>query len=125
MEKAIPIKFQFGYAKGRDAIYLDTFIYLKEMSTLELRGEFNSELLTEYNGTFRWIKYQIVFINVKKYREFDFDDYDPVVSSDSSFEILNNSNWMNDNLQKHYKHFRLFTYDSVFEVICESYKVVI
>ena len=119
-----PIETSLGILKGRDCIYLDK-VYKKDRSYL-FEGEINGRLLN--NGKDGFIKYKLEFKNVISMFTCELDSYDAVnINSVYSFEIIENSKYLktivaNDELDiKSLKHYRLKTYDDVFDIIAEDY----
>ena len=119
-----PIETSLGILKGRDCIYLDK-VYKKDRSYL-FEGEINGRLLN--NSVDRYIKYKLEFKNVISMFTCELDSYDAVnINSVYSFEIIENSKYLktiaaNDELDiKSLKHYRLKTYDDVFDIIAEDY----
>ena len=119
-----PIETSLGILKGRDCIYLDK-VYKKDRSYL-FEGEINGRLLN--NSVDRYIKYKLEFKNVISMFACELDSYDAInTNSVYSFEIIENSKYLktiaaNDELDiKSLKHYRLKTYDEVFEIIAEDY----
>lgn len=123
-----PIETSLGILKGRDCIYLDK-VYKKDRSYL-FEGEINGRLLN--NGKDGFIKYKLEFINVISMFTCELDSYDAVnINSVYSFEIIENSKYLktiaaNDELDiKSLKHYRLKTYDDVFDIIAKDYALEI
>ena len=119
-----PIETSLGILKGRDCIYLDK-VYKKDRSYL-FEGEINGRLLN--NGKDGFIKYKLEFKNVISMFTCELDSYDAInTNSVYSFEIVEDSKYLkiiaaNDELDiKSLKHYRLKTYDEVFEIIAEDY----
>lgn len=119
-----PIETSLGILKGRDCIYLDK-VYKKDRSYL-FEGEINGRLLN--NGKDGFIKYKLEFKNVISMFTCELDSYDAInTNSVYSFEIIEDSNYLktiaaNDELDiKSLKHYRLKTYDDVYDIIAEDY----
>lgn len=123
-----PIETSLGILKGRDCIYLDK-VYKKDRSYL-FEGEINGRLLN--NSVDRYIKYKLEFKNVISMFTCELDSYDAINTNGVySFEIIVNSKYLktiaaNDELDiKSLKHYRLKTYDDVFDIIAEDYALEI
>lgn len=118
------IETSLGILKGRDCIYLDK-VYKKDRSYL-FEGEINDRLLN--NGKDGFIKYKLEFKNVISMFTCELDSYDAINTNGVySFEIIENSKYLktiavNDELDiKSLKHYRLKTYNDVFDIIAEDY----
>lgn len=121
---ATPIETSLGILKGRDCIYLDK-VYKNARSYI-FEGEINGRLLN--NGKDGFIKYKLEFKNVVSMFACGMDTYDIINVNDVySFQMIENSKYLktiasNDELDiKSLKHYRLKTYDDVFDVIAEDY----
>lgn len=119
-----PIETSLGILKGRDCIYLDK-VYKNDRSYL-FEGEINGRLLN--NGKDSFIKYKLEFKNVVSMFTCELDSYDAInTNSVYSFEIVEDSKYLkiiaaNDELDiKSLKHYRLKTFDDVFDIIAEDY----
>ena len=123
-----PIETSLGILKCRDCIYIDK-VYKKDRSYL-FEGEINGRLLN--NGKDSFIKYKLEFKNVISMFTCELDSYDAInTNSVYSFEIIEDSKYLkiiaaNDELDiKSLKHYRLKTYDDVFDIIAEDYSLEI
>lgn len=123
-----PIETSLGILKGRDCIYLDK-VYKKDRSYL-FEGEINGRLLN--NSVDRYIKYKLEFKNVISMFTCELDSYYAINTNGVySFEIIENSKYLktiaaNDDLDiKSLKHYRLKTYDDVFDIIAKDYALEI
>lgn len=121
---ATPIETSLGILKGRDCIFLDNLI--KKENSFIFEGEINGRLLD--NGKDAYIKYEFEFKKVVSMFTCELDTYDAMnTNSVYSFEIIENSKYLkniaaNDELDiKSLKHYRLKTYDDVFDIIAEAY----
>ena len=119
-----PIETSLGILKGRDCIYLDK-VYKKDRLYL-FEGEINGRLLN--NGKDGFIKYKLEFKNVVSMFTCELNSYDAINTNGVySFEIIENSKYLktiaaNDELDiKLLKHYRLKTYDDVFDIIAKDY----
>lgn len=121
---AKPIETSLGILKGRDCIYLDK-VYKNARSYI-FEGEINGRLLN--NGKEGFIKYKLEFKNVVSIFTCELNTYDAInANSVYGFEIVEDSKYLkiiaaNDELDiKSLKHYRLKTYDDVFDIIAEEY----
>ena len=119
-----PIETSLGILKGRDCIYLDN-VYKNARSYI-FEGEINCRLLN--NGKDGFIKYKLEFKNVVSIFTCELNTYDAInTNSIYSFEVIENSKYLktiaaNDKANiKSLKHYRLRTYDDVFDIIAEDY----
>lgn len=121
-QEIVPIETEYlGKLWGRDCIFLD--ILSQEDGTLILKGEINrcEENLVNYF-------YTLVFENTISYFTCELDTYENIDNLYvSSFNIVKNSDWLNnlplrEDLDKSgFKHFQIFTYDYVLNIIAASY----
>lgn len=117
-ETEIPIETEIGMIKGRST-YLDEISFINEV-TVTLRGE-----ILNHNGDHL---YEITFngINFFSTIELDFDDH----CFNSSFCEISNSKKIrgfkeidhSKKINENHRHYYFRTYDSVFEVIAESFE---
>ena len=122
-ENRIAIETEIGILYGRDAIYLD--LLLQEFSKLEFEGEFNTHLCSKYSGQSNRIKYNIEFFNIIFFASWELDNYQDELKMASSFDIINNSNFIKKFNIKNKKHFVFSTYDFIYEIIAEDYQLVL
>ena len=126
-----PIETVAGEISGRDAIFLDDVRFDYQKKTVELRGELNSTLCSKYkDDEDSFIKYSLTFSGVLAFAmtELDFKDYGV-----SSFDRVVNSKWLNGmrgkdlsaKVKPNLEHYLVFTYDDVFDIVCESYELKI
>ena len=112
---------QLGKLWGRDCIFLDLFS--QENNTLTLKGE-----IERYEDTLVDYKYTLIFKSVIAYFTCELDTYEHIDNSYvSSFNIVKNSEWLSslpvrsDIDRLDLKHFQVFTYDYVLNIIAKSY----
>ena len=118
------IETKLGTLKGRDCIYLDK-VYKKDY-TYVFEGEINGRLLD--CKVEKFIKYKLEFENVISMFTCDLDTYDSInLNSIYSFEEVEDSDYItllsvNEDIDLNIlKHYRLRTYDEVFDIIAEDY----
>jgi hypothetical protein len=125
-----PIETEAGILSGRDAIHLDEVRIALYPHAIELKGELNSTLCSKYADRNEWIKYSLKFLGVLAFKmtELELKDY----LGKSSFDYVANSDWLNELREKDrhkikptHKHYIVFTYDDVFDVICESFEITL
>ena len=126
-----PIETVAGVIYGRDAIFLDDVHFDYQKNIIELRGELNSPLCSIYkDNEDSFISYSLTFSGVLAFAmtELDFKDY-----GSSSFDRVVNSEWLDEMRRKdhsakvkpNHEHYLVFTYDDVFDVVCENYELKI
>jgi hypothetical protein len=121
MEKLIGINTELGIIKGRE-IYLDKIIFNNE-TELTLTGEFSSK---SGDKKFEMNFKGVLFLSTI---ELDFDKHEQMESLATveysekiiEFNKLDNSSKINDR----HKHYYVRTYDTVFEIICDSFNLLI
>jgi len=129
MEKIIPIKDALlGTLLGRDCIYLDAFSQ-DEFANLTFKGEINSSL-SENPQEGKWVPYTLKFSGAAAYYVCDIDTYYNMerCAEENSFSIVEKSKWLSrltlqDCDKANYRHYRLFTYDFVYNIIAKDYEM--
>ena len=129
MEKAIAVNTCLGVLNGRDCIYLDQV----KWDALELifTGDINGHLISQHRDEKRWFPYTLTFQRVLAYFACELDTYENLTGvrslDGSSFDLVEDSSWLKslpvrkDFSKNIYRHYRLFTYDSVYNIIAVSY----
>lgn len=130
MEKAIPIETAAGLLQGRDCIYLDT-VRQNALNDLIFKGTLNGALVKQADNTRQWLPYQLIFHGVLVYFSCELDTYQNLAGKDfldgSCFDLIRESKWLrtlpvrNDYDKNDYHHYRLLTYDVVYDIIAQSY----
>ena len=127
MEKLINISDDvLGVLKGRDCIFLDT-VMQDGKGDLVFKGEINGSLASKINKDV-WIPYTLTFHQVIAYSSCELDVYTDM--ADSDLDIVENSKRLaelpagNDMDKSKYKHYRLFTYDYVYDILAVSFDMV-
>lgn len=131
MEKVIPIETAAGLLQGRDCIFLDTCLQ-NDLNDLIFKGTINGALTDQAR---EWLPYQLTFRGVLAYFSCELDTYQNLAGKDfldgSSFDLIRESKWLrtlpirNDYDQNDYRHYRLLTYDVVYNIIARSYDLTI
>lgn len=134
MEKVIPIETAAGLLQGRDCIYLDTVLQ-NSLNELIFKGALNGALVTENISAQKWLPCQIIFRGVLAYFSCELDTYQNLAGKDflhgTSFDLVRESKWLrslpvrNDYDKNDYHHYRLLTYDVVYDIIAQSYTLKI
>jgi hypothetical protein len=121
-----PIVTEIGVISGRDAIFLDLAEH--KDSALTFYGEINADLLnTKYIGNGDFIKYTLGFYDVIFYQCHELDLYNFNLLK-SSFDHVKNSELIeelnsrnSEKMTKDHKHYRLATYDYIYDIISSKY----
>lgn len=134
MNKVKPIETDLGVLYGRDCIFLNR-MEQNNLENLTFIGEINGSLISKYNNEKRWFPYKLVFQHVLAYFSCELDTYENLSGTDypysSNFDFMEDSMWMQkfpireDFEKERYKHFRLFTYDVVYNIIAVDYQMEI
>ena len=127
MDKIIPIETVVGFLTGRDCVYLDKVTQDVNSGVLVFEGDINGNLVVCEK---EWLPYKLKFTQVLMYFCCELDTYGNLteIEYSSSFDLVENSTWLEalpirkDYDKKEYKHYRLFTYDDVFDVIATGYE---
>lgn len=132
MEKVYIIKDEtLGMLSGRDCIYIDS-VTQNEVGDLIFKGEINGHLANKIKLS-KWIPFNLAFHNMIAYCSCEIDTYFNIYFDkskiNSDFNLLENSEWLKtlsiskDFDKSKYKHYQVFTYDYVFNIIAESYEM--
>lgn len=133
MSKAVIIETEeLGVLSGRDCIYLDKVEY-NSNGNLLLIGEINGDLVSKNTLNKEWYKYSMMFSRVLAYFACELETHDMIAGIEhldtSCFHIVENSNWIDtlpirkDFNKLDYNHYRVYTYDIVYNIIAVSYKL--
>lgn len=129
-EKIISVKTEkFGVLNGRDCIYIDT-VTQDDMDNLIFRGDISGRLAEKIKAD-GFIPYQLAFHRVIAYFVCELDTYENIDNSAhldySSFNIVEGSKWLEslpirqDFDKSIYKHYQVFTYDFVYNIIAVDF----
>ena len=129
-EKIISVKTEkLGKLHGRDCIYIDT-VTQDDMDNLIFGGEINGRL-TEKLKTDDFITYRLTFHRVLTYFVCELDTYENIDNSAhldySCFNIVDDSKWLenfpvrSDFDKSLYRHYQVFTYDFVYNIIAVDF----
>ncbi len=130
MEKVVKIKDKtIGILDGRDCIYIDS-VTQDDNDNLTFIGNINGFLASKVRKS-KWIPYKLNFSRVIAYFSCEIDSYENIDNNFhlnfSSFNIVENSEYLakfpmrNDFDKSIYKHYQVFTYDFVYNIIAVSY----
>ncbi len=119
-----------GTLFGRDCIYIDT-VTLDDMGSLTFSGEINGYLASKVRREV-WIPYKLEFKRVIAHFSCELDTYENIEGTRyldySDLTVIKNSTSLlklpirGDFDRSLYKHFRVFTYDVVFDIFAVSYE---
>lgn len=119
-----------GILYGRDCIYIDA-VMLDDMDSLTFSGEINGCLASKIRREV-WIPYRLEFKRVIAHFSCELDTYENIEGTRyldySDFTVVKNSTRLlklpirGDFDRSLYKHFRIFTYDVVFDIFAVSYE---
>lgn len=131
MEKALAVNTCLGILKGRDCIYLDE-VKQDDANNLTFKGGINGHLISVHQEVQDWFTYTLTFRQVVAYFCCELETYTNYLGGKfqyvSSFDVIEESHLLkslllSDDLNKGiYRHYRLFTYDEVFNIIAASYE---
>ena len=134
MEKSIPIKTAVGLLQGRDCLYFDTLLQ-DDLDNMIFRGTINGALVDHSDKSLEWLPYQLSFRSVLACFSCELDTYLNMTGTDfldgSSFDLIKDSKWLrtlpvrNDYDNNDYRHYRLLTYDVVYNIIAATYELEI
>lgn len=138
VEKIIGIEIpMLGTLSGRDCVYTDT-VTRNDCGDIEFKGDINGSLAGNIADRFKdkeWIPYTLTFHRVIACFSCELDTYDNMGicghSVHTVFNIVEDSKWLADipireDLDRSiYKHYQLFTYDDVFNIIAVSFDIVL
>lgn len=129
-EKIVPIEHdKLGKLNGRDCIYIDN-VSQDDMDNLIFKGEINGHLAEKIKAD-RFIPYKLTFYRVISYFVCELDTYENINDSAhldySCFNVVENSQWLEsipirrDFDRSVYKHYQVFTYDFVYNIIAVDF----
>lgn len=116
MQKTHPIALQVGFVNGRDAIFVDEKIEQFSPHTLIFKGQFNGDLCTNNFLNKKTIPFVLKFFNVKNFecQHIDYNNFELELLS--SFDLVENSEWLERFKLKNMNHYRLATYDYLYQI---------
>ena len=134
MEKFIDIEdAKLGILNGRDCIYINKVTFGR-YDSLMFTGEINGRLASKIRDE-KWVPYRLVFKRVISYSACELDtflnrEYGGYMTFDySDFTVVENSKRLEelpireDFDRSIYKHFRVITYDFVFDIFAVSFEL--
>ena len=133
MEKATAVNTCLGVLMGRDCIYLDQ-VKQDALNNLTFTGDIDGHLISQHRDEKDWFPYTLTFRRVLAYFSCELDTYKNMAGTEyiagSSFDLIEDSTWLKslpvrEDFDKGiYRHYRLFTYDDVYNIIAVSYECV-
>lgn len=132
MEKVVGVEVEaLGILNGRDCVYIDT-VKQDNYDNLVFEGKINGNLASNIKDS-KWIPYTLSFHRVIAYFACELDSYENMDSYGhldyTDFNIIENSQWLadfplrEDFDKSEYKHYQLFTYDFVYNIIAVSFDI--
>lgn len=124
---------KLGILDGRDCIYIDT-VTLDHVNSLTFEGEINGHLASKIRD-YKWIPYKLTFKRVISYSACELDtflnrEYGGYMTFDyGCFTVVQNSGQLAELPIRYdfdrsiYKHFRVFTYDVVFDIFAAGFEL--
>ena len=120
-----------GILSGRDCIHIDSLTQ-DNSENLEFKGEINSTLAEKINEE-KWIPFTLTFHRVIAFSSCELDTYLNMYISgnaiNSDLNIVEDSKWLesmpvrSDYDTSELKHYLLFTYDNVYNIIAASFDI--
>lgn len=118
-----------GVLSGRDCIYVNT-VTLDTVNSLTFEGEING-LLAPKIRDYKWIPYKLVFKRVISHSACELDTFlnSGYNRYNGCFTVVQDSKQLaklpirGDFDRSIYKHFRLFTYDIVFDIFAADFEM--
>ncbi len=132
---AEPIEIEnIGIVQGRDAIYIDGY-HFSGRNDFFIEGAFNSQLCS-VKQDIDFVPFKISFRGIIHLKFYELDLYYPknMWERKASFEMIQDSDLikefmiLNDSqgkINENHKHYILWTYDDVFEVVADGYDITI
>ena len=127
MERFVDISTAFGRLYGRDCLFLDRTEF--KNNKLILEGEINGSL-TGNKASDKWIPFRLIFNSVIAYFSCELDTYENLSRIGGCFGIVEESEHLErlpvrDDFDKsEYKHYRVCTYDYVFDVFAKDFELM-
>ena len=102
-----------------------------DCQSLTFTGDINGHLISQHRDEKDWVPYTLTFRQVLACFTCELDTYENLAETghldDSSFDLIEDSTWLKslsvrEDFDKGiYRHYRLFTYDDVYNIIAVSY----
>ena len=136
MDKPMPIKTDVGILNGRDCIYFDA-VKQDNYDNVIFTGDINGQLVKKMDSNKEWYPYKLTFKRVLACFYCELDTYENLAGTEylhddgSCFDLIGNSDWLKslpvrtDFDKSIYNHYRLFTYDIVYNIIATEFQLEI
>lgn len=131
MEHSIPIETDLGIISKRDGIFLDRV--QSDGYYMIFTGEINGNLVTRHRNEKEWFPYTLIFRGVLACLSCELDTYENMgdisFSDGSDFDMIEESAWLQslpireDYDRDQYHHYRLSTYDMIYNMIAKDYEM--
>ena len=129
-----PIETELGIISGRDAIYLDEQRIATKPYGLIFKGDFNGNLCSNNTTGKEWIPYELSFDYPLYFVCYELDLYPYELPLPSSFNTVAESeliaslfkqDWTGNLAKTDLNHYVLATYDYVYEILAQDFKLSI
>lgn len=130
MERAVPIETELGIIQKRDGIFLDRV--QSDGYQMIFTGEINGNLVIRHRDEKEWFPYTLTFHGVLVCLSCELDTYenmgDNSFPDSSDFDMIEESAWLQslpirkDYNKDHYRHYRLSTYDTIYNIIAKDHE---
>ena len=129
MERPVPIETDLGIITMRDGILLDQV--LSDGYHMIFTGEINGNLVSRHRDEKEWFPYTLTFHGVLTCLSCELDTYENMgdisFPDGSDFDMIEESAWLQslpvrkDYDKDQYHHYRVSTYDMIYNIIAKDY----
>lgn len=133
MQRSVPIETDAGVIRKRDGIFLDRV--QDDGYHIIFSGEINKTVVSNNRSGKEWLPYTLTFQGVLASFSCELDTYenlgDVSYHESSDFDLIEESAWLQslpvrkDYDKGSYRHYRLVTYDTVYNIIAKNYELLI
>ncbi|MAU10573.1 MAG: hypothetical protein CL607_12170 [Anaerolineaceae bacterium] len=128
-----PIQTPLGVLHGRDAVLVENLFYdPQDGGLLRITGQLDGASVTLNPQGLAAIPFTLSFDDVQAFTVTQVDTYGYGGGSVSSFDQVFHSRWRYDLMNRHsttitgrHTHYHLRTYDDVFDILCESFELLL
>ena len=131
MERSVPIQTDLGIICKRDGIFLDRV--WSDGYHMAFAGGINGRLVSNRRNRKEWFPFTLTFHGVLACLSCELDTYegmgDTSFPDGSDFDRIEESAWLRslpvrkDYDKDHYQHYRLATYDTIYNIIAKDYEL--
>ena len=131
MERSVPIQTDLGIISKRDGILLDRV--WSDGYHMAFAGGINGRLVSNRRNRKEWFPFTLTFHGVLACLSCELDTYegmgDTSFPDGSDFDRIEESAWLRslpvrkDYDKDHYQHYRLATYDTIYNIIAKDYEL--